>query len=329
MELLAVLLACILVYTCAVPLRDNWEQYKSSHGRSFDNSTEEDFRKDLYKKHKELIEKHNKRYEQGLESFELAMNQFGDMTEEEFHKFRLNDQLNSNQPKTSEAFRAAGAEVEESVDWNKKGAVTPVKDQGSCGSCWAFCVAGAVESHHFIKTNSLVVLSEQNLVDCARQPKYKNNGCGGGIMTDAFQYIIDNGGIDTAESYPYKAEQGVCKFKNETIGARISAYAQVPPGDEKALKEAVAQMGPVTVGIDASLPSFRFYKRGIYQDPLCAVKGLNHGVLIVGYGTDKRQDYWLVKNSWSTAWGEGGYVRIRRNHRNQCGISSFATYPII
>ena len=221
-----------------------------------------------------------------------------------------------------------GFEAPAEIDWRTKGAVTEIKNQFLCGSCWAFSATGSLEGQHFRKTGKLVSLSEQNLLDCSRS--YGNQGCGGGLPGLAFKYVSANHGLDTEDSYPYQCnatqchEDTNCKFSKATIGATEKGYADLPDGDEDALAKAMATVGPVSVAIDASHHSFMFYSQGIYEEPACSHEDIDHAVLIVGYGPD----YWIIKNSWGTEWGEEGYMKMKRGV-NMCAITSLASYPLV
>lgn len=214
--------------------------------------------------------------------------------------------------------------VPEKIDWRDKNAVTIVKNQGRCGGCWAFSATGSVEGIVAIKTGNLLNISEQQLIDCSKEQG--NHGCEGGLMEHGFKYIQENG-ICSEEDYPFEGRDGFCKPCNTLVS--IKSYGDIIPNNEKILKRAVAQQ-PVSVAIQANLSSFQLYQSGIYSDPNCGNK-LDHGVLIVGYGYDffHNMDYWIVKNSWGTSWGENGYIRILRNSESDSGLCGIASQPSI
>ena len=253
------------------------------------------------------------------------MNEFGDLENNEFVQIYNGYKMRENS-NSSEVFVAdPNHKLAATVDWRDKGYVTKVKNQGQCGSCWAFSTTGSLEGQHFKSTGKLVSLSEQNLVDCSR--KYGNEGCQGGLMDSAFKYIKANDGIDTEESYPYRAHNEKCRFKKNDVGATCTGYVDVPHKDEKALTEACSSVGPISVAIDASHNSFQFYHTGVYHEPKCSSTRLDHGVLVVGYGSEGEKDYYIVKNSWGGSWGDKGYIKMSRNKNNNCGIATQASYP--
>jgi len=256
--------------------------------------------------------------------FQVGINKFADLSNKEFSSIYLGFKQPAKlegpiyKPKNIKA-------LPPTWDWRQKGAVTPIKNQGQCGSCWSFSTTGSTEGCHFISKNTLVALSEQNLMDCSYSQG--DQSCEGGLMTDAMNYIISNGGIDTEASYPYQGvDESSCNYTVANLGATLSSYSNIPSGSEADLQTSVYQ-GPVSVAIDASQTSFQLYQSGVYSDPNCSSQQLDHGVLAIGWGTDTGQAYWLVKNSWGTDWGMSGYIEMARNDNNMCGIATMATLP--
>jgi len=250
----------------------------------------------------------------------VGLNIMADLTNEEYQRIYLGTHIDGTQAlQTAESF-VQTTEPLATVDWRTSGAVTGVKDQGQCGSCWSFSATGSIEGAYKIKGHSLVSLSEQNLMDCSSS--YGNAGCNGGLMTSAFKYVQANKGIDTEASYPYTAKAGTCRFSAANIGATIAGYKAIAAGSESSLATGI-NVGPVSVAIDASKNSFQLYKSGTYYEATCSSTNLDHGVLAVGYDTD----YYIVKNSWGTGWGQAGYINMSRNRNNNCGIATSAAYP--
>lgn len=271
-----------------------------------------------------MIEEHNKNADK--HGYTMRMNKFGDMTAVEFAaKFNGYKWIPTKTNSTKVFKYQEDIETKESIDWRQYGAVTEVKDQGDCGSCWAFSATGSLEGQHFLKAGQLVMLSEQDLIDCSKS--YGNYGCDGGLAKKAYNYIINSDGISTEFSYPYRGDNsGNCRF-NSAVGATMTDYVQVD-SNVNAVTQAINNIGPIAVSMDASLKSFHFYDSGVYSDSNCSSIVLDHAVLAVGYGVQEStsKPYFLVKNSWGMDWGMEGYFMIARD---MCGIATHGIYPIV
>jgi len=333
MKVVFIFSACVILLVNGLnpDLDDEWESFMKNYNKAYENDEEAQHRRSVWENNLDFIEKHNNEAANGQHTFTVGINEFADLTSDEFAQFfnGFDSSMAKYDSKQENDF-ALFEDMPSEVDWRQKGFVTEVKNQLRCGSCWAFSAVGSIEGQHFNKTGKLVSLSEQNIVDC----DHKDHGCMGGIMESAYQYVIQNKGIDTEASYPYTAKTGKeCKFKTEDIGATISSFKTIPPGSEEALLKAVATVGPISVAIDASRPTFHFYKKGVYHEPECSSTKLDHGVLAVGYGgsndNHRGHEYWIVKNSWGKSWGMDGYINMSRNRKNNCGIASHASYPIV
>jgi KDEL-tailed cysteine endopeptidase len=324
---------CRKLHELGLSMYEKHEQWMTRFGRTYPNDTEKSKRFEIFKYNVEYIEAFNK---VGNRTYKLGINAFSDLTNDEF-KIRNGGYRvasTSKPPKGGESswFRYETLdEVPSSVDWRKNGAVNPIKNQYQCEACWAFSAVAAVEGITQIKTGELISLSEQELVDC--DVNGNSHGCNRGQMEDAFQFIIQNGGITSEDDYPYQgtSSYGTCDTnKAASYAAQITGYEKVPPNSESALLNAVANQ-PVSVAIDGSGTEFQNYHSGVFTGS-CGTD-LNHAVTIIGYGTSEEDGmkYWLVKNSWGITWGEDGYMRIQRDvdaAEGLCGIAMDASYPI-
>jgi len=317
-----------------------WNQFKVDFAKEYTEVVEHDARYSTFKDNVDFIYSHNANADE--HGFTVAINQFADMTRQEFKKTMLTYQaekkVQNNIVLLDESATA------DSVDWVSKGAVTPVKNQGQCGSCWAFSTTGSTEGAYQIATGSLKSFSEQELVVCAGS--YGNQGCNGGLMDDGFKYLEAKG--DALESaYSYTGKTGTCSTSKQSDAAlkvgQVTSFNDVTSDSETQMLAAVSK-GPVSVAIEADQSGFQFYKTGVFSGT-CGTN-LDHGVLVVGYGTDSGSDYWKVKNSWGTTWGLDGYIMLKRGNATQtgrkllgggggggasgeCGLLKQPSYPVV
>ncbi|KAH7861744.1 hypothetical protein Vadar_030249 [Vaccinium darrowii] len=306
-------------------ISEKHKQWMARYGRVYKDQEEERQRLKIFKDNVEYIESSNRA---ANKPYKLGVNEFADLTNEEFklrNKFKSHSRLST----TRSSFKYENvADVPPIMDWRMEGAVTPVKNQEQCGCCWAFSAVASMEGIVQLKTGNLISLSEQELVDC--DTNGGDHGCNGGLMDNAFKFIKQNQGLTTEANYPYQGTQGSCNTSAAANpAATITGYEDVPANNETALLMAVANQ-PVSVAIDAGGSDFQFYSSGVFTGA-CGTN-LDHGVTAVGYGVDINDgtNYWLVKNSWGTGWGEEGYIRMQRYidaPEGLCGIAMEASYP--
>merc|ERR1711934_1116955 len=292
--------------------------YLAEHGKSYITNEEFTARKALYMETDRLVNEHNATES----SFKLGHNKFSDFTD-----YERSQLLGYIAPDTEQEPVWLEPTNEASVDWRTKNAVTPVKDQGQCGSCWTFSSTGALEGAHSIASGKLLSFSEQQIVDCANlKHVYPSFGCNCGNQSVAFKYLEKN--MAELESvYPYTAKNGTCQYnKDSATAVDVSTYTTVTADNVDQMKAAVTKQ-PVSVSIEADKKVFQQYKSGIFDSADCGTK-LDHATLVVGFGTQDGEDYWLMKNSWGTVWGEQGYMQLKiESGKGVCGIQMGPLYP--
>lgn len=307
-------------------LEKEFEKFMSDFGKAY-HGVEKELRKAVFISNFQFVHAENAKGH----AYTLGINKFADMTSDEFAMTRMGFRAPR---KPWGGLSSMGKHVRrnltlpDSVDWREQGAVTDVKNQGQCGSCWSFSTTGSLEGAWQIASGTLASLSEQQFVDCAAS--FGNNGCHGGLMDNAFKYA-EQTAICTEDSYPYQAAVGTCQESKctEAISqGAVQGFKDVTADDEDALLDAVAQQ-PVSIAIEADKRAFQLYKSGVLSSD-CG-DSLDHGVLVVGYGEQDGQKYWIVKNSWGPSWGLDGYILLLRGQggSGECGIAKSASYPVV
>jgi len=339
--ILGALVACALARTEREE-RNMFADFKATYGRRYEGAAEE-HRFRCFSTNLKLIDEHNAR---GAETH--GVNQFADLCTHEFnsmylgykrankthykHRIPFNGEsvevgsgsvpssgsvVSSSSPSGSASGSSDPAPDAKTIDWRSKGAVTPVKNQGQCGSCWSFSATGSMEGQWMLAGNTLIGLSEEELVQCDHNG---DEGCNGGIMDNAFEWVVSNKGIDSEANYPYTSGDGItgkCKTaKEKKVVATFTGHTDLP-NDETAMGNWVYTNGPLSIAVDAS-SGWQSYTGGIVRN--CFGTQLDHGVLIVGYDDNNSPPYWIVKNSWAASWGENGYIRLEKG-TNQCGLN--------
>ena len=307
---------------------DEWNQFtyfQEKFNKKYDTLEEVELRFNIFFTNLHTIINHNLDYTQ---NFTMGINQYTDLTPEEFKLQYINGLKTDITSYGCKIFSSDANGTPSSIDWIKNGAVTSVKDQGQCGSCWAFSSTGTAEGAWAVSTGQLIELSEEQLVDCATGILYGSHGCSGGSMEGADKYLIEHGQCNNAE-YPYTSGNGVSgSCKSCSPIAKFTSCSNVKANDQISLKGAVSQQ-PVSIAIEADTRYFQSYSSGVLTSSSCGTN-LDHGVLIVGYDEEDGQKYWIVKNSWGTTWGENGYVRILRSDSTDdagiCGIAMDASF---
>merc|ERR1711931_65723 len=319
----AIMIFALLMCVAVAMAKDQaWEDYKLEYNKHY-TAEEEPIRHANWKKQVAEVELHNAMYG---EDFTLAVNEMSDLSEEEYEQIYLQGLRVPEKSDADSLWTPSNEPIPNAVDWRTQGLVTGVKNQGQCGSCYSFSATGALEGAVKKASGNLLSLAEQQLVDCSG--RYGNYGCNGGWYQSCWKYARAVGGNENEQSYPYYARQGRCKFNRALVTSTVAGFHDTQPGSESALTAALAQTGPVSVAIDASASTFRSYRRGVHYSRSCSSRRLNHAVLAVGFGSEGGRDYFLVKNSWGTRWGAGGYIKMARNMGNNCGIASKPSFPM-
>ncbi len=313
----------------------SFKSYIQRFNKIYVNDDEYKLRYNTFKTNLEYINTFNQQSDSNMNkySLKLGLGPYTDLSSDEYnqlrHRLYLNIKSSEHQENSHLNVPIIQSDLPSSWDWRDYGAVSSVKDQSMCGSCWAFSTVGAIEGIYAITTKNLFSFSPQQLVDCSQT--YGNLGCDGGYPIWALNYLANNTLLETDTSYPYAGVDQTCAYERIKGVVKVSKYANVTNItyiSELAVQQAVLQQ-PLSICIDASQPTFQHYQSGIYYDSSCSSEFLDHAVLLVGYGSINNTDYWIVKNSWSSDWGMNGYILMSRNRDNNCGVATFAVYPEI
>lgn len=308
-------------------LFDEFNYWRVANDKVYSSNCELKQRFRNWRYNKQLIEEHNNwDHVDSISpfSYTLELNKFADILWHTKFNHYPNNHMKQIKYKKPSIMLGDYSQLPSAVDWRVNGFVTPVKNQGECGSCWTFSTTGAVEGLLAKSGEGLVSLSESQIVDCDKS----GNGCNGGTMDLGFEYVRQNG-LETESDYPYIPSDGTCDYNEKKALYKIGGHVDVS-GGELGLQRAVAENGPVSVAIDASHHTFQLYSGGVYEDKDCSETQLDHGVLVVGYNTTyDGRDYWIVKNSWGEDWGLSGYIYMARNKGNNCGIATAPSYPTL
>ncbi|RVE48727.1 hypothetical protein evm_006621 [Chilo suppressalis] len=305
----------------------HWLEYKTIFDKAYDSHRDEMAALSQWRRNLKLIAEHNRRFLAGEISYTLHLNQFADWHPEEYFKkiLKLFDTIPLLDPALdihrSHYRHSANKAIPDRVDWRAKGFKPKLEEQWQCGACYAFAVAHAVQAQLYKKHGLWGELSPQQIVDCSAADG--NEGCDGGSLRGAFRYAARSG-LVSEQYYPYTGKKGHCKSSALLARTKPKNWAMLPFGDEDAMEKALATIGPLAVGVNASPFTFQLYRSGVYDDPFCVPWALNHAMLLVGY----TPDYWILLNWWGKKWGEDGYMRIRRGY-NRCGVANMAAYVVL
>ncbi|KAG5669353.1 hypothetical protein PVAND_017241 [Polypedilum vanderplanki] len=304
-----------------------WEEYKNHYNKSFKMEFREERCRRAFKENLDTISQHNEAFDNGKASFKLGVNHLADLSN--LHYLRsyvrlVDSDIDANNDRDyilgNSLFQ--NKQYPESLDWREKGFVTKAKNQKSCGSCYAFSIAGSIEGQIFKRINKLVELSPQQIVDCSSS--FGNHGCAGGSLRTTLKYLEKSGGLMRESDYPYTSSHNKCSFDEDLAIVNITSWSILPSKDEEVMKGVLNEVGPIAISIDASLKTFQLYSEGVYDDPNCSSTAVNHAMLLVGYTPDA----WILKNWWGKNWGINGYMLVKRGV-NKCGIANYAAYAVV